>query len=165
MLIRSIGMPKDCDKVAPGSLTSEGSSQPAQELDGALSKAQGASSQKRERAIRFLAELDFPFDALGSSSKFNFGPNVAIFFKHVFKNEKELVSEANECGLHGFRCRAGCPGFEVDARPIIDIVMETAERIRHCGGGPALQRQGYGLWHTSTRCCRIAHHSKGRDHP
>ena len=86
-------MPKDCDKVAPGSLTSEGGSQPAQELDGALSKTRGASSQRWERAIGFLAELNFAFDALDSSRKFNFGSNAAIFFKHVLKNEEELVSD------------------------------------------------------------------------
>ena len=71
MLIRSIGVPKDCDKIAPGSLTSEGSPQPAQELDGALGKTQGASSQRRKRPIGFLAELNFTFDAVGSSQSFS----------------------------------------------------------------------------------------------
>ncbi len=117
-------MPKCGDKINPGSLASEGSPEPAQELDSALGEAQGASSKGWENTVVFDGESDFALDALGAALEFGFGADAVILLKHVFEDEHELMGKADKSGLHGFGGRRGGPCFGFS-----ELVLEFVENL------------------------------------
>ena len=104
-------MGEDGQQIAPGSLSGEGGAQPSQELDGALSEAQGGGTQGGKGALVFAGEFHLLGDAFGATFEFGLGADALLPGEQDLESEKELMGEAEEARLHGLGCCRGGPGF------------------------------------------------------
>jgi hypothetical protein len=120
-------MPQGFNESVPGSLASQGRAQPSQELYGVLSKAYSCGTQRRETAVVFDGGLLMGGDSLAPPPQFAFGTDAVVGFQLMFQSPQELMGNADEDGLHGFRGGSGRPRFGFS-----HLVFELIEDLFNC---------------------------------